>query len=165
MRTLDQLPADALAATVRAAADAALAVWPEIERDTSLGQALRDCTVVLTERHGAPLWAPDAHPVLFHAGRSLGECGLVSAAVHYWTRMAPDAIDALGADHPDTLTAWNDLAWWRGEAGDPVGAVATFEELLGDCLRVLGADHPETLNTWSSLAHWRERAHAQRELL
>lgn len=162
--TLDQLPADTLAATVRAAADAVLAVWPEIERDTSLGQALRDCTMTLKERHSAPLWAPDGHPVLFRAGRSLGECGLVSAAVHYWIQTATDATDALGADHPDTLTTRHHLAHLRGEDGDSAGAVAAFEELLGDCLRVLGADHPDTLITRRNLAHWRGRAHDHGEL-
>jgi hypothetical protein len=161
---LDQLPADTLAATVRAAADAVLEVWPEIERDTSLGQALRDCAMILTERHGAQLWAPDGHPVLFRAGWSLGQCGLVSAAVHYWTQMITDATDALGSDHPNTLAARRDLAHWRGEAGDPVGAVTAFEELLDDYLRVLGADHPHTLIARSSLAHWRGRAHDQGEL-
>jgi len=101
--TLDQLPADAVAATVRAVADAVMAVWPEIKRDTSVGQALRDCTVVLKERHGTSLWAPYGHPVLFRAGQSLGECGLVSAAVHYWTQTTTDATDAPGvrpSGHP-----------------------------------------------------------------
>jgi tetratricopeptide repeat protein len=143
---------------VRAAADAVLAVWPAIERDTSLGQALRDCTMVLTERHGAPLWAPDGHPVLFRAGRSLGECGLVSAAVHYWTQTATDATDALGSDHPDTLTSHHDLAYWRGAAGDPAGTVAAFEKLLDDYLRVLGADHPRTLTARGHLAGYRAEA-------
>jgi Tetratricopeptide repeat len=158
--TLDQLPADTLAATVRSAADAVLAVWPEIERDTSLGQALRDCTMVLTERHGALLWAPDGHPVLFQAGWSLGECGLVSAAVHYWTQMITDATDALGPDHPDTLAARGNLALWRGEAGDLAGAAAAFEELLGDYLRVSGADHSDTLATRRHLARLRGEAGA-----
>jgi NB-ARC domain len=161
--TLDQLPADTLAATVRAAADAVLSMWPEIERDTSLGQALRDCTMTLKERHGAQLWAPDGHPVLFRAGLSLGECGLVSAAVHYWTQMTT-ATDALGSDHPDTLTTRNHFAYWRGEAGDPVGAVSAFEKLLNDYLRVLGTDHPHTLTIRSNLAHWQGRAHDQGEL-
>ncbi|MGH3937980.1 MAG: NB-ARC domain-containing protein [Pseudonocardiaceae bacterium] len=116
--TLDPLPTDALAATVRAAADAVLAVWPQIERDTTLGQALRDCAMTLKERHNAPLWIPEAHPTLFRTGQSLGECGLVSAAVHYWTQTATDAVDALGVDHPDTLSTQHNLAYWREQAHD-----------------------------------------------
>ncbi|MGH3972950.1 MAG: tetratricopeptide repeat protein [Pseudonocardiaceae bacterium] len=102
--------------------------------------------------------------MLFRAGRSLGECGLISAAVHYWTQTVTDATDALGPDHPDTLTTRHHLARWRGEAGDPAGAVAAFDGLLGDYLRVLGADHPDTLIVQSNLAYWRGRAHDQGEL-
>lgn len=156
--TLDQLPADTLAATVRAAADAVFAVWPEIERDTSLGQALRDCTMVLKERYGAQLWAPAGYRVLFRAGRSLGECGLFSAAVHYWTQMTIDTTEALGFDHPDTLNARHYVANLRGEAGEPAEAAAALEELLGDWLRVSGADHPYTLNIRHNLARWRGEA-------
>jgi hypothetical protein len=103
---------------VQAAADAVLAAWPEIERDTDLGQALRDCAITLKERHSAQLWAPDVHPVLFRAGRSLGECGLVSVAVHYWTQISTEATDTLGTDHPDTLTTRHDLAYWQGRGHD-----------------------------------------------
>jgi hypothetical protein len=31
----------------------------------------------------------------------------------------------LGPDHPDTLLTRNNLAKWRGEAGDPGGADST----------------------------------------
>jgi len=61
----------------------------------------------------------------------------------------------LGADHPDTLSARHNVAYWRGAAGDPAGAVAAFQELLADRLRVLGADHPDTLITRRNLAYWR----------
>ncbi|MFF3129226.1 tetratricopeptide repeat protein [Streptomyces sp. NPDC057908] len=63
-----------------------------------------------------------------------------------------------GPDHPDTLTARNNLAHWRGEAGDAAGAAVAFEELLADRLRVLGPDHPHTLATRDRLAHWRGEA-------
>src|SRR5947209_10870004 len=41
--TLESLSTDAVAMTVRAAADALVQVWPEIERETELGRTLRDC--------------------------------------------------------------------------------------------------------------------------
>lgn len=66
----------------------------------------------------------------------------------------------------------HNLADWRGEAGDPVGAADAFEELLTDRLRVLGPDHPDTLWTRHNLAHWRGHgrdlsgaAHALQELV
>jgi NB-ARC domain/Tetratricopeptide repeat len=153
--TLEGLSADSVAATVRAAADALLQVWPEIERDTELGRVLRDCSASLHERHSGVLWNSDRHGVLYRAGRSLGDCGLIDAAVGYWTKMTAQASAALGIDHPDTLATRHDLALWRGEAGDPAGAITALEQLLTDYLRVLGPDHPHTLNTRHNLADWR----------
>ena len=156
--TLEQLTPDALATTVQGAADAVVQAWPVVERDTDLGRVLRDCTASLKDRHGPLLWAPDAHPLLFRAGRSIGECGLVHAATRYWAELASNAVDALGPDHPDTLSTRHNLARWRGEAGDPTGAATAFEQLLTDQLRVLGPDHPHTMTTRSNLAYWHSKA-------
>ncbi|MCK9932528.1 tetratricopeptide repeat protein, partial [Frankia sp. Mgl5] len=57
-----------------------------------------------------------------------------------------------------TLITRNNLAAWRGEAGDPVGAAAAFAHLLNDQLRVLGPDHPSTLTIRNNLTYWRGRA-------
>lgn len=67
-----------------------------------------------------------------------------------------DHLRARGPDHPDTLATRNNLAHFRGEAGDPAGAVAELEALLHDRLPVQGPDHPHTLDTRNSLARWRE---------
>ena len=64
----------------------------------------------------------------------------------------------LGPEHPDTLTTRNNLAAWRGEAGDAAGAVAAFAELLPLRERVLGPEHPDTLATRHNLASWRGEA-------
>ncbi|WP_338597130.1 tetratricopeptide repeat protein [Saccharopolyspora sp. SCSIO 74807] len=69
-----------------------------------------------------------------------------------------DQLRVLGPDHPDTLSSRNNLARWRGEAGDPAGAVVVLEELLADELRVLGPDHPDTLSSRNNLARWRGEA-------
>ena len=156
--TLEHLGPDALASTVRGAADAVMQAWPDVERDTGLGRVLRDCAASVTDRYSPLLWAPDAHRLLFRAGRSIGECGLVHAATRYWTELASTAVDALGPDHPYTLNTRHDLARWRGAAGDPTGAATAFEQLLTDRLRVLGPDHPDTLSTRRNLACWRGEA-------
>ncbi|MGH3697426.1 MAG: hypothetical protein ACRDRX_26165 [Pseudonocardiaceae bacterium] len=155
---MEGLSIDVVSTTVRAAADVLVQVWPGIERATELGRVLRDCTASLRECHGGSLWGPHGHAVLFRAGRSLGECGLVGAAVDYWTEMATEASDALGDGHPDTLNTRKDLAYCRGVAGDPVGAAAASEQLLADYLRVLGAGHPHTLGTRRALARWQRQA-------
>jgi hypothetical protein len=102
--TLEHQPAEVISAAVEAAADALVQVWPEVERDTELGRALRDNAARLSERYPQLLWNSHGHPVLLRAGHSLGESGLAHAAITYWESMATTATDALGPDHPDTLT-------------------------------------------------------------
>ncbi len=75
-----------------------------------------------------------------------------------WDTHAPTIIDALGPEHPATLATRNNLAFWRGEAGDAAGAAAAFAELLPLRERVLGPEHPDTLATRNNLAHSRGQA-------
>jgi len=154
----ETLPQDRRDLLARAAADALAAAWPDVERDTTLAQALRASADNLAAHAGAPLWHCGAHPLLFRAGLSLGQAGLVTAAVTYWRRQHTLARHHLGTDHPDTLAARHELAYWRGEAGDVAGAAAAFEQLLADRLRVLGPDHPDTLTTRHELAWCRGEA-------
>ena len=58
----------------------------------------------------------------------------------------------LGSDHPQTLTARNNIASCIGRAGEASEALRLFRELLADYERVLGPDHPETLNTRNTIA-------------
>ncbi|MEW2266103.1 tetratricopeptide repeat protein, partial [Streptomyces sp. NPDC047868] len=61
-------------------------------------------------------------------------------------------------DHPDTLSARHQLAYYQGEAGDGAGAAAAFAELLRDRTRVLGPDHPDTLSARHQLAYYQGEA-------
>ncbi len=148
----------ALAMAVRAAAEALLATWPDVDTTTELGQALRANAAVLAGRHPDALWDPDADAVLFRHGRSLGESGLVSDAATHFAVLARTSVRRLGADQPRTLAARHNLAYWRGEAGDAAGAVAALEELLADMVRVLGPERPATLTTRHHLARLRGQA-------
>jgi hypothetical protein len=152
--TLEHLDPSAAAGLVRVAAEALVHIWPEIEHDPQLGQTLRSNATAVHGRYCDALWTPDVHPVLFRAGRSLGEAGLVDAALAYWTQLVCEADHHLGPDHPDTLSARTYLADRRGEAGDPAGAATAHEQLLADRLRVLGPDHPDTLTTRANIARW-----------
>jgi len=150
---------DLVTHTAHAAADALLTLWPDIERNTALTQALRGNTDALRSTTGPALWQPDSlHEVLFRAGRSLGEAGLVTSARDYFHHLHTTTHTLLGPDHPESLTARHDLAYWRGAAGDPAGAAQETEQLLTNRLRVLGPDHPHTLTTRSNLARWRGAA-------
>ena len=60
--------------------------------------------------------------------------------------------DALGPDHPHTLTARNNLALTHLEAGNLSTAIDMFENVLDNRTRVLVPDHPNTLTARSYLA-------------
>ena len=147
-----------LQAAYRAAADALVEVWPEFGREGDFSQVLRQNTTMLAGHAGDVLWQPDGHPVLFAAGRSLGDVGLVGQAVNYWQTMLATAARMLGAHHPHTLAIRHSLARWQGQAGDALGAWHAFKALLGVYLRVLGPEDPRTLATRHSAAWWRGEA-------
>ena len=60
--------------------------------------------------------------------------------------------DALGPDHPHTLTARSNLAIAYRESGNLQKAIDMHQALLTDCTRLLGPDHPDTLTTRINLA-------------
>ena len=152
----EPLPQEHRALVAQVAGYALLEMWPTI--DTSHGHALRANTEHLHTQADTDLWTPEAHLVLFRAGRSLGEAGLVAEAADHHQRLHAKAQQTLGPDHTHALSARNHIARWRGESGDAAGAVAAYEELLADVLRVLGPEHPHTLSTRHNIAFWRGHA-------
>ncbi|WP_431330487.1 tetratricopeptide repeat protein [Streptomyces sp. IPPR8] len=142
----------------RTAADALLAAWPEIERDTGFSQDLRINAVSLIRHAEDALYRPDAHTVLYRLSESLGKSGQVTAAVDHSRNLASNTHSRLGADHLDTLIARSHLAHWQGEAGDAAGAVRALTDLLADQVRVLGPNRPSTLLTRYKLASYRGEA-------
>ncbi|MFI0939236.1 NB-ARC domain-containing protein, partial [Streptomyces sp. NPDC021020] len=132
--TRDTLPDDPYGDTARAAADALMAAWPEIERNTALAQALRACATALitcTEegsRGSSCLHEPDAHMLLFRAGHSLGESGQIAAAITHFQNLTITTSDCLDPDHPDTLATRSNLARWQGQAGNTTRAATAFAE-------------------------------------
>ncbi|MFG1808272.1 tetratricopeptide repeat protein [Streptomyces sp. NPDC049040] len=158
--TSDTLTPDRHTACIRAAADALLAAWPKIERDTALAQALRAGTAVLANRAepARSLHRPNTHAVLYRYGESLGESGQAVAAFDHFRQLSHTTRHDLGPDHPDTLTARRHLTRWQGAMEDEGGAAAATAELLDDLVRVLGPDHPDTLTARGGLAWWRGQA-------
>ncbi|MDX3191140.1 tetratricopeptide repeat protein [Streptomyces sp. MN03-5084-2B] len=154
----DTLPDEHLSDLARTAADALMGIWPSIDRDPALTLALRSTATILHTTTFPALWNPDGHPVLFRAGQSLLDAGLISAATSYFHDLWREADGFLGADHLDTLHTRNELATCRARAGDVAGAIAEFERLLSDRRRVLGPDHLDTLVARNNLATWRARA-------
>ena len=155
---LEELEPDVLAGWVNCAAGALIEVWPEVENDPALAQALRASADAVASRDAEALWSTTGYDVLFRAGRSLGEAGLLGQAEQFFIGLADTARSRLGSDHLATLKARSSLARWRGQAGDAASAAAAAAEALDDHLRVLGPDHPQTLSARSDLAYWQGQA-------
>ncbi|WHT21931.1 tetratricopeptide repeat protein [Crossiella sp. CA-258035] len=138
-------------------ADALRQVWPPVEEDLPLVRALRANTAALHRHTAGQRWTAE-HELLFHAGNSLGESGQVAAATRWFHRLHRLTRQLVGADHPSTLTARHNAAYWRGETGDAAGAVRELERVLADQERVLGPRHPHALTTRHNMARWRGHA-------
>ncbi len=96
------IPAPELERAVRCAADALLQSWPADPVPPRLAQALRDCTISLRECSGDLLWAPETHPVLMQAGRSLDSDEISGPGLAYWQEMLETSTRVLGAGpYPD----------------------------------------------------------------
>jgi hypothetical protein len=91
-------------------------------------------------------------------GSYLGNSGNYMAARDLYRGVVDAWIRVRGAEHLDTLTARNNLAFWTGLAGDPAAARDQCATLLPVCERVLGPQHPDTLLVRSNHARWTGRA-------
>ena len=73
-------------------------------------------------------------------------------SAHWFQRAWEIAKQALGEEHPDTLSRMNNLAGTLRAQGDLPGARALQEKVLEALRRVLGEAHPDTLTSMNSLA-------------
>jgi tetratricopeptide (TPR) repeat protein len=80
------------------------------------------------------------------------EAGRAAASAEQYERLLPWQEEALGPEHPDTLTSRNNLARAYQDAGRLAEAVALYERTLADCERLLGPEHPATLTSRNNLA-------------
>jgi len=154
----DTVPPPALVEIAHTLADALIAAWPPVERNTDLSAGLRANTAALRAAAGDALWQSDGYLVLFRAGRGLGEAGQAPAARDYCRELVIAVEKQFGPDHPATLRARHDAALWTGEAGDNAAARDLFAVLLPERIAIIGADHPDTLQTRHNLALWTGQA-------
>jgi hypothetical protein len=156
--TLEGLDSSVRAQLVHAAANALLEIWPGIETDLSVGEALRgNADALASTDHGA-LWDPVPHAMLFRVGESLGQAGLIHEARAYYDALAATSADRVGRNHACALMARAQLAYWRGQAGDLAGALEATAKILADQLRALGPRHSDVLRTRGNMARWRGMA-------
>ncbi len=84
----------------------------------------------------------------------LGASGSYSLARDTFRRIAEahEAAPDYVPEHPDTLIARANLAFFTGQAGDPAAARDQYAALLPVMEEVLGAEHPDTLTARANLA-------------
>jgi hypothetical protein len=108
---------------------------------------------------------PHALAVLDPLSRSMwqlaqypGTSGDYTTAIAVWTTLSAAYLEAVGPEHPETLTVMGNLARWIGSTGEVVTARDQFKALLPVMERVLGPEHPETLGARSHIAFWTGQA-------
>jgi hypothetical protein len=154
----DNLSVEQLTTAAQAAADALLAIWPDIERNPGYGQILRANATALYHNTGKTLLAGGVHPVLMRNAESRGESGDPAGAIIAYDDLLTDCLTTFGPRHADTLGIRSHLINWRGEAGDAAGAATAYEQLLTDYTAALGPNHLDTLTARRYYARWRGEA-------
>jgi hypothetical protein len=146
--TLHLLPAQDRAAWRRAAAALIEATIPPDPQDPGswpvFAAMLPHARAVLDPASGG----------MFAMAQYLGHNGRYAVARDLGQQVCEARQASSGADHPDTLLARADLAFWIGQTEDPASARDQFAALVPVNARVLGAEHPETLAARSNLARW-----------
>ena len=146
--TLDQLSQEEAEAWRQAAAAVIQAALPGDPQDPG-------CWPVFAALlpHAQAVLAPASYG-MDQVARYLGASGSYAAALTVQRQLLRAREEALGAEHPDTLTARASLASWTGWAGDAAGARDQYAALLPVRERVSGAEHSHTLITRANLAWW-----------
>jgi len=135
----------------RLAARGLLDAWPEPETEPWLALALRSCAASLQRSARDPLWASGSYPVLFRAGRSLGDARLTGPALTYWHDLAVTSDRVLGTGHEHALAAREQLAEACAAAGRRPEAISLYDSIVDARRHALGPDHPDTLAAELSL--------------
>jgi hypothetical protein len=146
--TLDQMPADLVTAWQRAAAAVIEAALPDdpTQRETWPAYAL-------LLPHALAALPPDSDG-MERVSTYLGHSGRYGAARDREREVVEARVRILGPEHPDTLTARENLAFWTGSAGDPAEARDQLAALLPIREQASGREHPDTLIVRASLARW-----------
>ena len=146
--TVDQMPAELAGAWRQAAAQLIEAAIPREWKHPANWHVLRS---LLPHAQAA---LADGSAGMERMANYLGSSGSYAAARDLQRRVFDTRERLLGPEHPDTLSAGQDLAYWTGEAGDPAAAREQFAVLLPVRERVSGPEHPDTLAALHDLAIW-----------
>ena len=150
--TVDQMGADVASAWRQAAATLIEAAIPQ---DTDSPETWPSCAALLPH---AQITLPAPSGSMERIADYVGQSGSYNAAREILQKIMSTRARTLGAEHPDHLRAWHDLARWTGKAGDAAGARDQYVTLAPIRARILGPEHPDTLSTRQMLARWTGQA-------
>ena len=109
--------------------------------------------ILEAELAATPLSADDEllrlHRTLARDHSRLGDFG---RALQHGSEELQLSLRLLGPDHPQTLEARQECAFWTYECGDSAEALRLLRELLPDQIRVLGSDNLGVLATRGNIA-------------
>ncbi len=146
-------PGNQQSALAISAAYALLNIWPDLDQiQRDLGAVLRANSDTLRQYAGSHLWQSEARSLVFRAGSSLNDNGLVGPALTHWQTVTDQTEGILGPDHPHTLLAWSNLAVTYSRLSRYETSVELGKRALAGFERVLGSDHPNTLSARANLA-------------
>jgi Domain of unknown function (DUF4062)/Tetratricopeptide repeat len=146
--TLAQLPAAEAAAWRQATAAVIEAALPP---DTYQPAAWPTLAALLPHAQAALDPASDG---MYKIATYLGVIGSYAAARDLQQHVLQAREAGLGAEHPATLNARDNLAYWTGYAGDAATARDQYAALLPVRERVSGAENAHTLIARAGLARW-----------
>ena len=146
--TRDQMPADLVTTWQAAAAAVIEAALPD---DPTQRGAWSAYARLLP--HAQAALPPYSHG-MERVSSYLGHSGSYAAARDHEREVVEARVGDLGPEHPDTLTARDNLAFWTGLAGDSADARDQLAELLPIRQRVSGHEDPATLIVRADLARW-----------
>jgi hypothetical protein len=110
---------DAVVDAVRAAANALMELWGEVEHNPRSNLDLRGHAIWLDRlRPEALASSTDVHPVLIRLGWSLGETGRPHRAARHFERLAERARPLLGDDHPTLQEVQFACGVWHRREGE-----------------------------------------------
>ncbi|MFF9277577.1 tetratricopeptide repeat protein [Streptomyces griseosporeus] len=162
----ETIAAQALPGLARTAAHALIAIWPNPDQnDLDLSAALRANAMALDHHTHPCLWTPRTHTCIYEVSSSLTNVGLTEQALEFDRRVLLQSLELHGSDHPDTLTACNNLAVSCHGAGHLRQALELAEHALAEHERLLGRDHRNTLACRNNLAGIYKEAGRAREAL
>ncbi|PPK70870.1 tetratricopeptide repeat protein [Actinokineospora auranticolor] len=141
-------------AEIETAAEALCEIWPDVETDAALADALRHNATALgrnaEQAHPNPLWTPKPHDALILAGRSWKNAGQFTAARDHFTALLDYGTRVLELDAADCWPVRYFLADIRGHTGDATGAARDCRALLAE----LDPDERTALAVRGDIARW-----------